>query len=1308
MGFDPFSAKSLATINVLCVPAKPCDPKQFGTWIQILSKHASVLPRPIAKADQLNGESVSGVGKDGALLFQFSGQYGDEVLSKSYFFEPSRHPCLVLGLLDDTSSIDSKHDHDLNDDLLPLLDTMRDVSSSHATDGALFKLVLFGEIPMTSSKDVLRIDPFTDQLPDAACRWFIESASTALNHSLERVRLQDVELPQWKNNPNLEGLVEARRDQRTDDVRRQSLLQSLTRSPTQTPSIPDSEAQNVQSGKTVAAALIKLQLGLWQEALRQFADGARAARESNSPAWHGKALEGILTCLLLLAWEGQDFKIPQDCYPSHQGTWNSSAIHNVAEANRGMSEKHAVGSAHPLQSLTALLAGLGATIINLYDRAVLGYDDGLPSILVCEARIRLVRLLLSIRKHDGIVRIEALSDMLSLPRNSPIAASAESTNISLVLRPSHLGNVLIEAIKEAQASLSIYGAATIYFAACQSLSDLKLERKQGFYIKDVLQRLPPVLTEARRRGTAQIERSSAEVDPRTTELNCQDSIASAVRALLHLAARIFGLPQLNYAATSANPEEKLEALRRRLESWLTVFTSGDIATKLEVLRLCVRISDALPDLIGSVNFMSLVLFISRQTITFTRGIVNAVPLIAAEEQTRLLSGINNTIDFARRSQVRGEILAHYWDDFLVRGIEVYEDPSAGKLIPHSSQDLFDTTKSGTAKRDPFIYNPFSKGETSDRPRILIKDDIASFEVLLQNPLEIDVEIERLTLIAEGCNFEPHPMAGIIGPMTTQTFRVTGIPRGVGSLTLSGCKVKVKHCVEQEFAIFQGAWKPAHTIKQKQTQSVQITLPNSSVLELKVIEPLPQLRISTIGLVQKSIMLLDGEKTSFTLTLQNINGIAADFVLFGFQDTVSKQLQEVLDTKDLLPAESYELQHQLTTEPSIQRIHRGKSNGSGLVIGAKQSQSFDFQVLGKPGLIEVIIVIDYTYLGKPRNEVEGTFHTRQIRMPISVTVNGSVDIPRCSILTMPGAGHGTTEDTETYALRHQCLLQLDLRSFWQMPVEVAIRVRTSDVEESSSASALEESYSSVLQPGQIERTLVLVPRIYIAEPFAPIPGLDTKRQFVVSASKLSLEADLAAREAFWYREALCKRLKIAWKEVYGGRHGDVDVRKGVRLSPRMIDALRVEHVYLSFSVGAPGEDSADVVLERSKSSYEVRKDASLNLTVRIHNLSQQACRFMLRLHPSLQDQPHHMAIDLGKKFLWSGALQRAIKQPVEPGKAVDVETGITLLAEGSYEINATVEELTSRRNRAETSSANLREERRIWHAQTPCLLTVSAA
>lgn len=1321
MGYDPFSPIASAFINVLCVPAGRIKPEVFNGFVTYLQDIASIQGRSHQVSDTTvatNG-STSAAADEPPLLFQFGASVHTGDLLHAFFFEPNQRPAIVLGLVD--GSVGSSN---FSSTLQEARSQLLQVATLGLASSVQSQLLVFNATVQSSEKGAVFIESLSSQqCPQALTDWLTSTAISCLTHDLEELRTADVELPLSRYKSDRPNGAEARRDSKSEDGRRQSVVNSASRTPTQTPPLPEDPVQRASTGKSISAALIKLEMGLWSEALDQFADGARASRDVNSSAWHAKALEGILVCMLLLAWTSRPFQIPQNCYPTTRGFANSSAVHRIAEDNRGMSEKFANSSASRLQGLTAMLPGFLATIMNLYDRSALGYDNALPQILVCEARVRMGKMLVVVQENGCVLNKAALQQLIGPLPGSIISQDLEPPNIPLILRPSALGNLLIESITEAQIHLPLQSASRVYFAVCQSLSDLKLERKQAFYLKDILQKLPPILVEARKAGSAEVNAHSSNSSTSSSAYADRNHqrVTQGARSLLQLALRTYELPDLYTESETTNSSDVEQAARQRLDSWLHIFLSGDIATKLEVVRLCIRVSDALPDLIGSIQFMSLLLFLARQTVTLSKGLGNPVPLIPTEEQTRLANGINNAVNTSQRLNVTNG-LAQYWDDFLVRGVEIYDHASAGKLIPHSSQDLSHTTTSGTAKKDPFIYNPFSEGRAASGPPVLVKDEVRSFEITLQNPLEIDIEIESIALVVEGSAFETKPLHILLEPLCLQKYTMYGTPTEVGSVKITGCLVKIKNCIEQQFGIFSGAWKAPNIVKRKPKSSLNVELPTRMIVELKVVERLPQLQISDSGLVQRSLMLLDGEKSTFSVTLENTGDIPADLVLFSYQDSVSKQIQDALATKDLQPADTYELQQQLASKAIVKRVHTVEDSKQKMGLNAANVEAyskkvFEFEVLGRPGLTETTVLIDYAYLGKPRNEVEGTFYTRQLRFVANITVNGSVDIFRCNIMSLPPTVNTISENKNTEripaALNNTagqdssnidpCLLQLDIRNIWQEAVTFTIETTTIDTDESSAAE-WEVATAATLQPTQIERALLLIPRLYIADPFAAVPSLDTKRQFVVSASKSTLEAEMASREAFWYRQQLCQTLRVTWKEETGKRSGEIDVRKGIRLSARMIDALRVEHVQVHFDLKVVYPEDEGAVVKKGVSLFQVKKNVFATLVATVKNLTQEELRLLLRLQPSLHDQPHNQAMDLNKKFLWSGVLQQVLKGPLKPGEAKEAELGIVVLTSSTYEVNATVEEIRSRRWHLEGAldvGSNI--ERRIWHARRPCLI-----
>src|SRR5438034_5065351 len=272
----------------------------------------------------------------------------------------------------------------------------------------------------------------------------------------------------------------------------------------------------------------------------------------------------------------------------------------------------------------------------------------------------------------------------------------------------------------------------------------------------------------------------------------------------------------------------------------------------------------------------------------------------------------------------------------------------------------------------------------------------------------------------------------------------------------------------------------------------------------------------------------------------------------------------------------------------------------------------------------------------------------------------------------------------------CLLLLDLRNAWPNPLSVSLSVKETipgvEVLSSSGDNLLPtHEVNDNLQPGHMSRFVLVVPRIFLENPYQAIPVLNAgnRRQFVVSANTLTYEAEASSREIFWFREELLQCLRGSWREEASGREGEIELRS-IRLSPRMIDALRIDDVEVAFSVRSfspNGSDSDDgeieageaTVIQSGRSKFTVKTNTFLTILISITNHSSKPIRPLLRLQPSLRNQPHTIALDLWKRFTWTGMLQRAL--PLLAARKMTTATlGVTVMCRGEYEIGASVEEL----------------------------------
>ena len=1078
------------------------------------------------------------------------------------------------------------------------------------------------------------------------------------------------------------------------------------------------------------------------------AEGASIAQNGHDHLWHAKALEYLLVSMILLSWSNMNFTVPQVC----RQLPNRTGIFQTEVAPR---------SGDSIKVLAQLLPPMVETILELYAKvANLDLGGSLQDVLR-ESRVRLVNVLVIVKREGGVLNKRGLHQIVA-GNEEDLEQPAPTTGEPVRISKAGLAHILIDTLQEAQSSRSMLHYTSILVAVASSLSTLGLDRKHAFYVRQLMQQFIPKLIEARRIGASEAGvHPSAGLPPLTAaRQGVMPEMVEGTRIMLNLAARAYGVPLPPIPRPQQRLPADLEHFQQRLKTWTIEHDSGDGVLKLEMLRTCVSVCEALPDVPAGLHFSSNILRGAKRMATMPRYSSAGSTLILAEEQARLLDSMKRAVSAASRLGADG-CRAEYWDDFLVRDIQVFERDAFAKLIAHKPSDLAirGSTLVDTV-RDPFIYNPFSKDKSVTAAPVLVAGELSNFAVLLQNPLEVEIEIEEIRLLNSGCAFTSSTHSIVLGPLSSQIFTLTGTPTESGDLEIIGCRATVRSCYEQDFLTFRDDWKPAVVVKQRAVgktrvrshrlgdgddeaapQSVDIVFnpPATSPLRLKVISTQPRLSAQSSSLDSPSIMLLEGESRVFDLILVNEGKtVPADFVLVTAEDSVSERLKESLANQDLNPAEKYELQNQLAVHQAIDIKDKDKHHtDSKRVLDPGASISYTVVIFGRAGLVSATIQTDFAFLGTPSAEVKGTFYTRQVQFPISITVNGSIEMPRCNILPIHGdfswaasqakvqpEQNGNSQPATSDITRlsrwlknrsdasDYCMLSLDLRNVWPQPLSVELKARKAKLE-SSEGDAWNDAFSvtEVLQPGHVHRVIMLVPRIFIQDPHAPIPNLETQKQFVLTTSKLSAEAEAASRESFWYREELLKCLRGTWREDSSGRHGEVDLRKGIRLSPRMVDTLKVEHVEIDYIV-KPHEKNENengdtlIVREMGRSHFAVKTESFATLFVTIHNHTEETLPLILRLQPALRYQPHSIALDLSKRFAWTGVLQRAIHPAIESGGVFVAQLGIIALVDGEYEINASVEEIASRRTPSSTKSSDgsgTGSGRRIWHARSPCVI-----
>jgi trafficking protein particle complex subunit 9 len=1092
---------------------------------------------------------------------------------------------------------------------------------------------------------------------------------------------------------------------------------------------------------------LHLQAGRWGDALRELVDGAFIAQSNNDHLWHAKALENILVAMIMLAWAGLDFQIPQICYSSLE----KAPYHTPSASALELSKQPSPSNTRlvSLQNLVVLLPEFLDKIVNKYTRIT---GESLPQLPFSEIVIRFSKLLTLVHLSGGKLDDQVLQLVVQgTPFRQP--TNMEIPRLNVQPPRAVIIAMLFRAFPSALSAedLPIIDRTIILGGIAAVLDSLGYYRKKAMVMWELVSVLIPGLVQARVVGAAEMGIHPAAGLAALNAVNGtaggagafkleESDIEKGVDDLLGLMCRIYGIVSFESTATgitdSSNKgafDDSDEATASRILNNATLRSFGSRDLKLNVLRACIKLAEALPDFHGVLRFSSDLLRTAGSGVAPGPRSEDATPSMMREEQVRLATNITRTVNAAKKIGLQG-VEAEYWDEFLVRGIELEPQPPSRIPVPHQRAELSGVTAEAEAtKRNPFIYNPFlNRPDAAAVEHLLVAGESATFKVTLQNPYEFDIEIESIRLESSGVDFISGVQNTVIGPYRTQILTVIGTPKSSGQLKITGCVVRIRGCRERRFPVFADTWKPQSdiklkatglaTVRRRQTRPVSLEsasklplsnslVPKTSSLGLTVIEKQPVIVIKSSSSGQSAAMILEGERQIFSITLQNLsNSIPADLILFSFQDSTQAPLQTALSNRDASPAELYEYELILSRKQALRWIKREDEVP---YIEPGGSATFLFEILGKPGLTSGTVQVDYAYLGVPASEVQQQFYTRQVVFPLTTTVNAGVELARMDVIPLTGdipghiwpGGQAHVDDDGRIKADDYCLLMLDLRNAWPGQLHVHLNI--------IGGRSIEED----ILPGSTSRIIFPIRRVILDAPFAPIPALDPsrQRQFIVSTSKVSAESERATREAFWYREEILKNLSGTWKLTSGqGRYGIIELR-GIRLSPRMVEAIKIDEISVELRIDASASESG------ADQHYRVCVDEFFNLKVRIRNRTSHPVYPLLRLQPSLRNHLYNSSLELSKKLVWDGTLQHTLPM-ISANGSTEMSLGMTALCRGDFEISASVEEArlweapNADHNKADDGRVQVNtratidsiprvRERRIWHTRQPCIVVV---
>ncbi|KAL8162002.1 hypothetical protein V2J09_013491 [Rumex salicifolius] len=181
---------------------------------------------------------------------------------------------------------------------------------------------------------------------------------------------------------------------------------------------------------------------------------------------------------------------------------------------------------------------------------------------------------------------------------------------------------------------------------------------------------------------------------------------------------------------------------------------------------------------------------------------------------------------------------------------------------------------GSAPSGPFIYTPFSKGDTQNSGKqelTWVVGEPIQVLVELANPCGFDLKVDSIYLWVPTGNFDAFPTSVTLPSNSSKVVSLSGIPTSVGPITVPGCIV---HCFG---VITEHLFKDVDNLLLGAAQGLVLsdpfrscgspTLRNVLVPSISVVPPLPLLVSHVVG-GGGAVILYEGEIRDLMITLAN--------------------------------------------------------------------------------------------------------------------------------------------------------------------------------------------------------------------------------------------------------------------------------------------------------------------------------------------------------------------------------------------------------------------------------------------------------
>ncbi|ORX93503.1 Trs120-domain-containing protein [Basidiobolus meristosporus CBS 931.73] len=1016
-------------------------------------------------------------------------------------------------------------------------------------------------------------------------------------------------------------------------------------------STPDARVRKRTQGRIYKLVSdLYLMAGKLPDALATYTNAIETTRNNTDFMWHASALEGYYCALILLAdiqsTEESATSIPIPIFPSS----------SFSNSNTGPVVR---------KSLFGEFVERFRNIIALYDKI------DIPCLQV-ESRLKGAKLLTIILKFGtGEAALNAILDD-RIETQPPSGTSAKSH----VLK-AELMNLLMQSWNIARENISSSYQIRVSSLMAAMCATINYHRKAAYFLRQCALVAAPFIA--------------------NSELS-NSSLRRVKAGLLEGMRRFCDVYGVN--VISVPEDEEVEE----------VDSYGWPDLQVDAIEDCINISDGLSDPEQTINY----------TIRLLRKYHRA---LTREEQLRLsftLQRIVNNKDSPVELTSLTKSISHLP---VLKALDVCRPVPARVSYPQRKQKIADAECSSA---DPFIYNPYAKksGESIAVP--LVVNELSFFDVNLVNPFAFDLDISSIRLSTEGVPFNSISSAAVVPSGSSISLRLSGVPQASGELVLRGCFIRLFGCAEEEFLLHKNRekknedkWKieldHLKRVKQSGLDSTsyraekRLSFKRSSAkfTESKfhivsVIQEQPLLEVTSTNILNNSIMLFEGEKSHVDLVLKNMGTTPIDFLAFSFTDnTIDSPQRNHHYSKETSAESLYEVEIAVHNDPVLSLEEADHNLASGAIkvnLLPGQEHKVTITTYGKRGCTNGNIIINYGYLERADDESD-IFYTRQLNLPVLITVNQGLSVLDIELLsfqrlesldsqsplksstpdgTVRRKDISTIENFVSSRIDRQakgdyCLMILDIRNVWMLPLEVSIAMNendtiTSDWEQDPNV----RCYSTTVHSGCTHRLILPFKRIALSEEILeqPIPNVTNKQYTVPKGPKLTKEEEKLRRTMFWYKQELLKHIHATWVSESFEHRGVLHFRE-FRLTEAMLESLRKEDITFGASLvdvagDADKSSQPSAIKQLDANRYSCRPNDILNIQFDIHNHQDIPARLCLRIQPVHDHYNGRLDYELSSFMAFNGPTQTYL-QKIPPQKSIQWRLPVTFFSPGEYKI-----------------------------------------